>query len=71
MRGWKTLVVNGVIGGAVLAVDLLTYLGAADWGAVLPPERAAMVVLVIGLANIVLRHVTSGPAGWRSGKAPE
>lgn len=65
MRGWKTLLLNLVIGGGVLLVELLTFLGAADWYAVLPPERAALAVLGLGVANILLRHVTSGPAGWR------
>lgn len=65
MRGWKTLVLNGLVGCAILAIELLTFAGAADWQAILPPERAAIVVLSVGVANIFLRHVTSGPAGWR------
>ncbi|WP_420411266.1 hypothetical protein [Roseibium sp.] len=65
MRGWKTLALNGAVGAAVVLLEMLTFLGAADWKAILPPERAALVMLGIGLANIVLRHVTSGPAGWR------
>lgn len=67
MRGWKTLVLNLSIGSGVLLIELLTFLGAADWHAILPPDRAALVVLVLGFANILLRHITSGPAGWRRG----
>ncbi|QDG78412.1 hypothetical protein [Labrenzia sp. PHM005] len=67
MRGWKTLVLNGAVGAAVVLLEMLTFLGAADWNAIMPPERAALVMLGIGLANIVLRHITSGPAGWRKG----
>ncbi len=68
MRGWKTLAVNLAIGGGVLVIELLTFFGAADWHSILPPDRATLVVLVLGVANILLRHVTSGPAGWRRGK---
>jgi hypothetical protein len=70
MRGWKTLLLNGGIGAAVVLLEMLTFLGAADWNAILPPDRAAVAVLGIGLANIVLRHVTSGPAGWRKAARP-
>lgn len=65
MRGWKTLVLNSVVGLGVVVLEILTFLNAADWHALLPPERAALVILGTGVANILLRHVTSGPAGWR------
>jgi hypothetical protein len=65
MPGWKTLLFNGGIGAAVLAGQLLSYFEAVDWSVLLPPDIAPYAVLGIGIANIVLRHVTGGPAGWR------
>ena len=65
MRGWKTLAFNGGLGLGAVAAEVLNYLGAVDWQTILPPERAGVAVLVVGAANILLRHVTEGPAGWR------
>ena len=71
MRGWKTLVLNGSAGLVILVLEVLSFLGTMDWHAVLSPERAPLAVLGLGLANIVLRHVTKGPAGWRKQAASD
>lgn len=68
MSGWKTLLFN--VGLAVLALvaELLAFFQAFDWREILPSDYAPFVILGIGIANILLRHVTSGPAGWRKGQ---
>lgn len=65
MTGWKTLVFNGSVSMAVLLAEILTYLSGLDWHLLLSPQHVPWVILALGLANILLRHVTSGPAGWR------
>ncbi|WP_269581984.1 hypothetical protein [Roseibium sp. Sym1] len=65
MSGWKTVLFNGGLGIVALIAELLNYLSVFNWREVLPPEYAPGVILGIGVANIVLRHVTTGPAGWR------
>lgn len=64
MHGWKTFLFNGALGALALLAELMSYLSDVDWKEVVPPDAAPYVVLVIGMANIVLRHLTKGPAGW-------
>ncbi|MEP3049665.1 MAG: hypothetical protein ABJL55_17575 [Roseibium sp.] len=65
MRGWKTLVLNSVAGVTILVLEVLSFMTSTDWHLILSPERASLLVLGLGLANILLRHITSGPTGWR------
>ncbi|WP_417480768.1 hypothetical protein [Maricaulis maris] len=65
MSGWKTFLFNGGIGALILAAELLDHLALVDWREILPEGTAPLVVLLIGIGNILLRHVTRGPAGWR------
>ncbi|MBA4610932.1 hypothetical protein H1W37_04670 [Stappia taiwanensis] len=65
MRGWKTLVLNGLAAGAALLLECLHYLAGVDWTSHLGPQAALWVVIAFNLGNILLRHVTDGPAGWR------
>ncbi len=67
MTGWKTLAFNGAIGLAALLADLLSLVSSMDWRAFVPPEFVPYAVLAMGMANILLRHVTQGPAAWRLG----
>ena len=65
MSGWKTLAFNGSVGLAAVLAELLSYVSSMDWQEILPPEMVPHAVLAMGIANIVLRHVTHGPAAWR------
>ena len=66
--GWKTLLFNSLIGLSVIALQISDYLDTFPWPDVLPPKEAGWVVLVLGIVNILLRHWTVGPAGWRKGQ---
>lgn len=68
MAGWKTFIFNGLVALAVIAVQVLQYLGQFPWPEVLPSKEAGWVALTLGVINIILRHITSGPAGWVSGE---
>lgn len=65
MSGWKTLIFNGVLAAFAALAEILAYLDAFDWRAVLPPQQAGLALLAVGIANILLRHATDSPAGWR------
>ncbi len=56
MKGWRTLGVN-------LAVALFGVLEAADWTTLLGGGSAGWALTVIGIANMVLRSVTTTPPG--------
>jgi len=68
MAGWKTFIFNGLVALAVVAIQVLQYLGQFPWPEVLPPNEAGWVALTLGVINIILRHITIGPAGWVSGE---
>lgn len=57
MKGWRTLVVNAVVGG--LAVGL-TYAAGINWTTYVEPQWAVAIVTVV---NIGLRLVTTTPVG--------
>ncbi len=57
MKGFKTLIFNGLI---VAAGALLPYLAGIDWTEYVSPT---MAVIVAGTINIGLRFVTTTAAG--------
>lgn len=59
MKGWRTLGLNFAIAG-------FGVLEATDWTAVLGNEKAGWALTAIGVANMVLRTVTSTPVGQKS-----
>ncbi|MTH96075.1 hypothetical protein [Roseibium sp. RKSG952] len=65
MTGWKTAAVNGGVVTAVVLAEIVGQFAALDWREFLPDGMAGVVIAGLGAANLVLRHVTRGPAGWR------
>ena len=59
MKGYKTLAFNGLVavGGAAL-----TYAAGVDWTQYVSPQTAIIIVTV---ANMVLRLMTSTPVGQK------
>ena len=56
MKGWRTLGVNAAVAG-------FGVLAAADWTVVLGDQRAGWAVTALGIANMVLRSLTTTPVG--------
>ncbi|WP_029060256.1 hypothetical protein [Stappia stellulata] len=69
MHGWKTLLLNLAAAVGIIALEVLRYLADVDWSAHLSPPTALWLVVGVNVANIVLRHVTSGPPAWRRGRS--
>ncbi|MTI43709.1 hypothetical protein JM93_01594 [Roseibium hamelinense] len=65
MRGWKTAVLNGSVLGLMGLGEVLAHLAGVNWHQILPDGIAGLVVVGLGAANLVLRHMTDSPAGWR------
>ncbi|MHC5654268.1 hypothetical protein [Stappia sp.] len=65
MPGWKTFLLNALAALAVVLLEVLRMLAGIDWQAHLPGETAVWVIVAVNVANILLRHLTQGPAGWR------
>lgn len=64
MNGWKTLSFNGVIGGLALAGEIADGLEMVDLHGALPDRAMTYAVIGITVLNVLLRHMTKGPAGW-------
>ncbi len=59
MKGWRTILVNfGIAAGSAV----LQYATTLDWTKYVSPE---MAVVLVGVANIGLRLVTTTPVGKR------
>lgn len=61
LKGWRTILVNAL----VIAAGVAAYLDAAGIKDILPPGYA-WVPVAIGVANIVLRIVTTTAVGQKS-----
>jgi hypothetical protein len=59
MKGWRTLAVNLLIAG-------FGVLEATDWTALMGSESAGWAVTGVGIANMVLRSITTTPMGKRA-----
>jgi hypothetical protein len=58
MKGWRTLAIN-------LAIALFGVLETADWTGLLGGGAAGITVTGIGIANMILRSITTSPVGRR------
>jgi hypothetical protein len=56
MKGWRTLAMN-------LAVTGFGVLEATNWSGLLGSESAGWAMTGIGIANMVLRSITTTPIG--------
>jgi hypothetical protein len=56
MKGWRTLASN-------LVVAAFGVLEAADWTGLLGDGSAGLAITAIGIANMVLRAITTTPVG--------
>ncbi len=65
MRGYRTFLVNLGCAALVCAAELMAWLSVFDWRGYVEQDTALTLVLLVNTANIILRHVTDEPAGWR------
>lgn len=61
MMGWRTITFNGVVALAGVVATTVSFLSTFDWATVVPPRYVGPIVLVLGVANIWLRFITTTP----------
>lgn len=62
LKGWRTIAFNVL---SILAV-VVAYLDASDLKTILPDHWGAYAALGIGVANVILRTVTTTTVGQKS-----
>ena len=67
LKGWRTIIVNAVIGLPALVLALLDELKAVDISPLLPPSFGVKIIAAMTVAAIVLRFLTTGPVGHKDG----
>lgn len=65
LRGWRTFIVNGLIGLVALLDIIVPILGMPEFLAVLPPGWVPYVILLVAIVNVGLRADTRTPPGSR------
>ncbi len=68
LKGWKTIVVNGVIGLPALLLSILQSFDGVDISPLFG-TYGAKVITAMAVAGILLRIITTGPVGGK-GDAP-
>ncbi len=63
MKGYRTIAFNLLIGVAAMALELTTWLTTFDWTTIMSARQAGLVILVVNVANIVLRFATTTAVG--------
>jgi hypothetical protein len=65
LKGWRTVIVGALVGLPLAAIEVLDQLKVLDWQSALPAPWGGRLALVISLAMILLRMITSTPVGTK------
>jgi hypothetical protein len=60
LKGWRTVIVNGI----VILAAIIAYLNDSALAGFLPPKYA-WVPIAIGVANIIMRSITNTGVGQK------
>src|SRR6266403_5919347 len=63
LKGWKTIVVNAVLGLPAALYTIYVAFGAVDFTPVIPAKYVALFALGWSVLGITLRLITTGPVG--------
>lgn len=66
LKGWKTLVFNGVIGFPAAFYGLYLEFSTVDLTPVIPQKYVAAFMVGWAILGVVLRLVTTGPVGSKT-----
>jgi hypothetical protein len=63
VRGWKTVVWNGAVGGSAVLLFVVDELRTVDFSGVFTPKIVAEIMFGLAIAGIILRAVTTSRIG--------
>jgi hypothetical protein len=70
LKGWKTVVVNAIVGLPASLLFLYEQFQGVDVTPLIPAQYAAAVIAGMAVLGVILRIATTGPIGTRGEKAP-
>ena len=70
-KGWKTVIVGAVVGLPLVLLEIVEQFHLVDPASMLPEPWGQRVALVLAVAMILLRLITTGPVGAKGDEQPD
>lgn len=70
LKGWKTVVINSVMGAPAGLYFLYQEFATVDLTPVIPAKYVAAFMVGWAILGVILRIVTTGPVGAKGDEAP-
>jgi hypothetical protein len=70
LKGWKTIVANAALGLPAALYGIYLSVGTVDFTPLIPAQYVAWFTVGWSLLGIILRVITTGPAGSKGDDAP-
>ena len=71
MKGWKTIIINAMMGFPAAAYGLYLEFQSVNFTPVIPQKYVAAFGVGWSVIGIILRIITTGPVGSKSDVVPE
>lgn len=69
-KGWKTVIVGALVGLPLVLIEIIEQFNLVDPASILPEPWGQRVALVLSIAMILLRLITTGPVGAKGDEEP-
>lgn len=70
VKGWKTIIVNTLLGLPAALYGIYLQFGTVDFTPVIPAKYVAMFMVGWAVLGVILRIITTGPVGSKSDVVP-
>jgi hypothetical protein len=70
LKGWKTVVVNAIVGLPASLLFLYEQFQGVDVTPLIPAQYAAAAIAGMAVLGVILRIATTGPIGAKSERTP-
>src|SRR3954468_6176069 len=70
LKGWKTIVINAVLGLPASALWVYQEFSAVDFTPLIPAKYLPASVAAMSILGVVLRIITTGPVGSKGDETP-
>jgi len=71
LKGWKTIILGAIAAAPLALLEVIEQLKLVDPASILPEPWGQRVALVLAIAMILLRIITTGPVGSKGEEEPD